>query len=135
MYKKQGITLTPELLKACQEMHGFNLTPGTSGVSASNPEETKEKYYPLLKGIFPFSWSYCMLIALYPNRNIPGHKDPFKFSTRYHIPLLTNEHCWVFHDGTWEQLEAGTLYTMDPLLFHGAVNWGDSLRVHLIIDA
>ena len=53
---------------------------------------------------------------------------------RYHIPLQINPGCWVFSDCVWQQLELGVVYEMDPTKPHGAVNWGDTVRLHLLID-
>jgi len=45
-----------------------------------------------------------------------------------------NDGCWSFHDGVWQQLDVGLAYEMDPTIVHGAVNWGASTRLHLMID-
>lgn len=75
-----------------------------------------------------------MFVALYPSSQLVGHKDPPIKGLRYHIPIQTNPDNWVFHDGVWQQLEVGKIYTMDPALVHGAVNWSHEVRIHLIID-
>ena len=81
-------------------------------------------------------------VALYPSSQLVAHCDPPVRSrwnrstlTRFHVPLSINEGCWVFHTGTWQQLELGRIYQMDPTQLHGAVNWGTTIRKHLIVDA
>jgi aspartyl/asparaginyl beta-hydroxylase (cupin superfamily) len=74
-------------------------------------------------------------VALWPSRQIVAHTDPPIPGKRYHLPIQTNEGCWVFHGGEWAQLQLGHWYEMDPTEIHGAVNWGDTVRVHLMVDA
>jgi hypothetical protein len=76
-----------------------------------------------------------MFVVLYPSSQLVGHKDPPLPSIRYHIPLIVNPGCWVFHDSSWQQLEVGHIYEMDQTKVHGAVNWGPDIRIHLIVDA
>lgn len=75
------------------------------------------------------------LVGIRPGAQIAGHRDtkPESF-TRYHLPLQSNFDCWSLSGGVWQKLEVGRLYTMDPTEFHGAVNWGDTIRLHLIVD-
>lgn len=75
-----------------------------------------------------------MLVLLYPSSQIVAHKDPPIEGTRYHIPLVLNSLCWVYHAGDWQHLIEGVCYVMDPTLIHGAVNWGTEPRIHLSID-
>ena len=53
---------------------------------------------------------------------------------RYNVVLQTNQRCWNFHDGDWQQLELGGIYTMDASKEHASINWGDTERVHLVLD-
>ncbi len=76
----------------------------------------------------------AQFVALWPSRQIVGHTDPPIPGRRYHIPIDTNANCWVFHGGEWMRLEVGHWYEMDPTVIHGAVNWGSTVRVHLMID-
>ena len=90
-----------------------------------------------LKGVQPTNMG-IRIIGIRPGGQIAGHRDGSPATvtfTRYHIPLQTNGHCWSFSDGVWQQLDVGVIYTMDPTEFHGAVNWGDTMRLHLLIDA
>ena len=76
----------------------------------------------------------AQLVALWPSRQIAAHTDPPIKGRRYHIPIETNDGCWVFHGGEWAQLKVGYCYEMDPTVIHGAVNWGSAVRVHLMVD-
>jgi hypothetical protein len=81
-----------------------------------------------------FASAVVHVVALYPSSQLVAHSDPPVTGTRYHVPLVVNNGCWSFHDGTWQQLEVGTVYEMDPTKLHGAVNWGTEVRLHLIVD-
>lgn len=84
--------------------------------------------------IVPLGRSGVRVVALYPSSQLVAHRDPPIVGTRYHIPLVLNPGCWVLHGGTWQQLELGRVYAMDPTQEHGAVNWGAERRLHLIWD-
>ena len=77
---------------------------------------------------------HARIVALYPSCQLVKHCDPPIRGQRHHMPLVLNDGCWVYHDGTWQQLEVGHLYQMDQTKPHGAVNWGDEVRLHLMID-
>jgi hypothetical protein len=79
-------------------------------------------------------WALAQFVVLAPSRQIGRHCDPPIVGQRYHIPLLANPECWSFHGGVWQQLTIGGLYEMDPTVAHGAVNWGTTPRLHLMID-
>jgi hypothetical protein len=73
-------------------------------------------------------------VVLYPSSQLVRHQDPPIAGVRYHVPLVLNDGCWVFHGGTWQQLEVDQGYVMDPTVEHGAVNWGTNPRMHLMVD-
>lgn len=79
-------------------------------------------------------WASVYFVVLAPSRQIGGHCDPPVPSRRFHLPLIVNPGCWSFHGGVWQQLAVGGVYEMDPTIEHGAVNWGASTRLHLIVD-
>lgn len=80
---------------------------------------------------------WVRFVTLGPSQQIVAHVDapyteqPFD---RYHIPVATNRQCWSFADGVWQHLAVGGIYWMDPTAEHGAVNWGATPRVHLLVD-
>lgn len=135
MYQRLDVTLAPDLLRQCQRLiDSIDITPGVDGSCSSDPTVTRGLFEPVLKEVVPWRWASVMLMALSPGCVIPGHTDGYTLAQRYHLPLVSNDRCWVFHDKTWEQLEVGGLYTMDPRVLHGAVNWGATMRVHVIVD-
>lgn len=77
---------------------------------------------------------FAQFVILSVSQQISRHCDPPIRGRRFHIPLVTNAGCWSFHGGSWQQLEAGACYEMDPTVEHGAVNWGAETRLHLMID-
>ena len=80
-------------------------------------------------------WEAARFVALGQSRQIVAHVDlPALRGQRFHIPLAANDGCWSFYAGTWSQLAEGAIYWMNPTTLHGAVNWGQSTRVHLMID-
>lgn len=117
-----------------QARRPLDIEPGPGGTRMSDSALTIRIYGPLLKATFPGQWTYAALVAIYPGAQIQSHVDAPVIGTRYHIPLQLNDGCWVFHDGTWQQLTVGAVYTMDPTKPHGAVNWGPNLRLHLLLD-
>lgn len=92
--------------------------------------------YPFVPDCLAYhSTRQVRLVGLYPSQQIVAHADvAIRPAIRLHLPLQTNEDCWVFHGGGWQQLHVGYVYKMDPTWFHGAVNWGTTLRLHLMID-
>ena len=91
--------------------------------------------YPTFSFVFPRpSGTSVSLVGLLSGQQIPGHRDAPIPGIRYHLPIQTNAGCWSFHGAAWQHLIVGQLYQMNPTEIHGAVNWGASLRLHLIID-
>lgn len=121
--------LLPELLTALKQI---DLTRG--GASYISPrEETTAIFRPIFQDHWLQGGSFA-LVALLPSQQLVGHADAPISGMRYHIPLVTNSGCWSYHDGMWQQLEVGTIYRMNPAQEHGAVNWGQSTRVNLMVD-
>lgn len=79
----------------------------------------------------------AQFVSLLPSQQIVAHCDqPIAAGlTRWHVPVATNSGCWSFSVGTWMQLEIGRRYSMVPSEEHGAVNWGDEVRINLLVDA
>ena len=111
-----------------------------TGWASGWPEEAQALYeeIALVPGKRP---RLAMFMVIRPGGSIPAHRDnPARENaiagelTRLHLVLDTNPGCWSFHDGQWQQLEAGSVYLMDPAKEHGAVNWGERDRVHLVVD-
>lgn len=101
-----------------------DLAPGSGG----------SRIVPIGTALLPIGSGAGALVALYPSSQLVAHCDPPIRGVRYHVPLVVNDGCWAFHDGTWQQLAVGQGYQMDPTVVHGAVNWGTEVRVHLMVD-
>lgn len=91
---------------------------------------------PYVKGYVGPRWDFSMLVKLEQGNTIPPHTDKALATglTRYHFVLSTDPYSWCMHDGVWQQLEAGGVYTMRPELIHAAINWGATPRLHLVVD-
>jgi hypothetical protein len=74
------------------------------------------------------------VVGLLPSAQIVGHKDAEIEGRRIHIPLQTNPGCWSFSGSHWQRLQLKSGYWMDPTVVHGAVNWGETVRLHLVVD-
>lgn len=88
----------------------------------------------MLDAVIPVPWDNPRYIAIRPGGTIPLHTDKGN-GERFHIVLETNRHCWNFHDDETVRLTAGNVYIMDETREHASVNWGDTPRVHLVIDS
>lgn len=133
MYHPKTRRLSDDQIEALLTLSAkTDLAPGPGGSRINAPDPA------LANDLFPWnafpSFHRLAFVALYPSSQIVAHADPPIHGIRHHIPLQLNPGCWVFHDGTWQQLEVGQDYTMDPTQVHGAVNWGPTLRLHLIVD-
>lgn len=89
---------------------------------------------PALQDLLPGRYDWFRIVGLRPSQQIVAHADQPILGDRYHLPIQTNAGCWTFHEGVWQRLEEGSVYRMTPTAVHGAVNWGETLRVHLLID-
>ena len=124
------LTAHADLLSAILRL---NIAPGPGGsrildLMDAETEGIREVVRPIRM------FQRLAVVGLWPSSQIVAHRDPPIAWIRHHVPLQMNEGCWVFHDGTWQQLEVGKVYRMDPTQLHGAVNWGATLRLHLIVD-
>lgn len=110
-----------------------DLNPG-SGASRMTPLGSAMSECARIVGPLATGLHTAQFIILLPSQQIVLHTDPPVRGRRLHIPVETNAGCWALHGGTWSQLEAGHCYEMDPTIAHGAVNWGASTRLQLILD-
>ena len=112
-------------------------TPNSAGYedTGGNTKLLHHHFSPWLGEPFIGEWEFAMVVKLPQLAQLPVHADEIVVpSTRYHLVLQTNPRAWYYHDGEWEQLETGGIYTLDPTLEHGAINWGVTPRVHLVVD-
>lgn len=133
MYHEQSFCFDPARVQRLLNLtRQLDITAGPGGSRFSPWAPTRQLLGPEL-GMFP-NLIQVAVVALYPSSQIVAHRDAPIVGIRYHIPLQTNEGCWSFSNGVWQQLEVGSVYQMDPTEVHGAVNWGDTIRLHLLVD-
>lgn len=78
-----------------------------------------------------------MLVNLKAGGIITEHKDEGEYAAmfrRYHLPLITNPNCHFYSQGEGYVLKAGNLYELENKKEHSVLNYGDTARVHLIMD-
>ena len=117
----------------------FQMHPAGYGHVDRGQDLVRELFSPFLAPCWPGAWDFCTVVRLDPGGQLPLHTDDTTHTRpgarRHHLVLRTNPLCWLFHGGAWQQLEEGGLYTMDPTVPHGGVNWGATVRLHLVVDA
>lgn len=112
---------------------------GSTGTSTKHFHDSAvaEPFQTRLSMFVPKVWEMSMLTAVKAlGGTLSFHLDEFntKSHVRYHVVLQSNPRCWVHHDGEFQLLEVGGVYTMDPTKYHAAVNWGETDRIHLVVD-
>lgn len=113
--------------------------PGPGGSGMTFQGETLLLFEPVLKPFYRGTWYGCTVVGLWPSSQIPLHVDGPILGVRHHIPLQTNARCLSFTESErgvihCHKLYEGQDYTLDPTVPHGAVNWGTTVRFHLMID-
>lgn len=77
------------------------------------------------------------VVNLIPGRSLTPHVDIYWFhreSRRIHIPITTNDQCFLTFENRQHYLEVGTMYEINNRIVHSAVNNGLTNRVHVILD-
>ena len=136
MYYDLGRTLSPQCLAYC--LHTARQLGADRPVAASmmTPDELTRPHLDMVAMAIPPPWIWVTFVSIASSQQIVAHTDPplARGLRRYHIPIQTNDNCWVFSNGTWQQLKEGQVYRMNPAEPHGAVNWGAETRIHLLVD-
>lgn len=134
MYTQQAARLAPDVCGTLAALsQRVDLSPGPGG-SRITPAGAVEGECRAVIGDLLGAWARAMFVVLEPSAQLVAHCDPPIPGQRFHVPLIVNPGCWVFHAGVWRQLAVGWVYEMNPAESHGAVNWGAERRLHLIID-
>jgi hypothetical protein len=79
-----------------------------------------QEHYPIYRTRFMLS---------HPKTNLSWHRDLTK---RIHIPIYTNDNCFMIIDDNVIRLPFGNTYLVDTVKHHTAVNASSSKRVHLV---
>lgn len=77
------------------------------------------------------------IVNLFPGKKLGLHKDTYwfhKHSHRIHIPLCTNANCYQIFEDRESHLEVGTVYEINNRIIHSAYNYGNTNRIHIILD-
>jgi hypothetical protein len=76
------------------------------------------------------------LINLGAGKQVYLHKDNYPLNKihRCHVPLTTNDKCIFTVMGEDFLLKPGFAYELNNMLPHKAVNFGETSRVHLLVD-
>ena len=70
------------------------------------------------------------VLVLKPKVCYSIHSDPVK---RIHIPVYTNENCWIIVNKEIMHLPAdGNYYEIDTTQYHTALNGSEEYRVHIV---
>lgn len=116
----------------------ISFTPSETGYESTSDqwEKVRDVYQCEVSGLLSGRWVYAMVVVLSPGGYLPPHCDgaPPAGVTRYHLVLQTNDDAWCYHDRGWERLSVGYIYRLDATKRHGAVNWGEVDRIHLVMD-
>lgn len=135
--------LTPGELERCRtaatrlDLHGTGAASRMTDVEETTRafadcDFLADRLRPRSSASLAFGW--FRLVLLEPSQQIVLHRDPPIAGTRYHLPLWSGANSWTYYDGMWRQLLIGGCYQMDPTQPHGAVNWSDQVRIHLLMD-
>lgn len=110
--------------------------PTDYGTTVDHFIAVREGFEPDLQDALPGVWASSMLVVIRPEGHIRFHVDVPQAPNleRYHVVLQTNPRCWNYHDGVWQQLDAGGIYAVDPTKEHFSVNGGEQHRIHLVVD-
>jgi hypothetical protein len=75
--------------------------------------------------------------TLLPGVKVRLHYDDRWFHEncrRIHVPLVTNDLCEQHFEDRKYHLEYCKIYEINNRMLHGAANYGNSVRIHLILD-
>lgn len=78
-----------------------------------------------------------LVVSLQPRAGIDWHIDEGNYAEAYnrvHLALVTNPGAILYSGGEAHYLEAGAACDYDVHVLHSAANYGDTPRVHLLID-
>jgi hypothetical protein len=68
------------------------------------------------------------------------HLDGYDGSIRYHVPLITNEECYLQWRDNYDEIKSfnlpadGSGYWVNTDVVHHFINLGDTIRAHIIVD-
>ena len=80
--------------------------------------------------------NYALFAALHPGKNLKTHHDPFAFTLRYSLSLISpnSEQCGLIVDGEPYHWKDGEGVLFDQTYMHSAYNDSDQIRLILMTD-
>lgn len=137
-YVEQALISPPvEIERFMDYVRQLDISPGPGGSRMSDFQQTQALFVSDLAQYFGSARIKQVTVStLYPSSQIVAHQDHPNtvYGLRFHCPLRMNQNCFVFHDDRWQRLTVGQWYEMNPTKEHGAVNWGATIRLHLVVD-
>jgi hypothetical protein len=114
----------------------------TSSADNTIPDQNYVHWHPDLEGSYTqslvdklekfsnFPIGRIRLAWLMPNSGYTMHLDLEPM--RFHIPIITNKHCYFIQDDSLYHMENGNLYHILTASEHAVQNYGKAPRLHLI---
>jgi aspartyl/asparaginyl beta-hydroxylase len=126
------------LVELAKRFRSFEIAwaPTGYGTTTDHLVAVRDAFRSDLVDELPGEWTYTMLVMVKPDGFIRYHNDiPSRPNVlRHHLVLQTNAECWNLHGREWQQLDLGGIYTMNETVKHASINFGDSARIHLVVD-
>ena len=112
---------SPPLRKEKLNEYDFNtLTEMFEGTYIGEVTDMLHSEYKVVRGRLMLSeWKTCLTY----------HKDP---TPRLHIPVVTNQDCFMVVDDNVIRLPFGSTYIVDTTLYHTAINASRFNRTHMV---
>lgn len=113
------------------------------GIVSTNPMYVNTGAYDLLERVLEPVLAQLpgadrvRLARMKPGTMIPEHIDAsayFDLMHRVHVPLLTNPGTVFKFDTDYLWMRHGEVYEIDNKRMHGVVNFGDTDRIHMVVD-
>lgn len=90
-----------------------------------------------LEKIYSGKVGRATIVKLPPNSLVFPHEDPYVYPNvihRIHVPIITNDSVFFSVYDSTKNLLAGEAWEVNNAKLHGCYNFGNTDRVHLIVD-
>jgi len=117
-----------------QTVEGKDFLYGARSGNEFTESETEFKHFcwetPYINSIIThFKLVRSRVMTLKSKTCLSYHKDPTR---RFHLPVYTNEKCFIMIDKEVHHLPVGKCYIIDSTLPHTAINASFDDRIHII---
>jgi hypothetical protein len=92
---------------------------------------------PVAQQVLTGDMGRAMISRLDPGSTIFWHDDNGAYHdshARFHVPLVTNPLCLMYSGPEVLHMEVGSLWYFNNRARHSAANWGQHMRLHLILE-